>query len=374
MREYNGKINVTKDTMLFVVNSVFENNIKESTTKENILKMMPDIYENEDEEKIIEMLPYRAYKDLERLIEYVKTSDDIKTFFLKREHPDIRFLEEAMIIVLRVKYHDYNYTLNPGVIEKLKGLFSEENKKIAKRYGEIEDLTKGMLYAYGIVDFEFLRKQLCKYMNEIITETELRDIYFTRLNLNLFVNDYSIRWTNTNEIQAFVTYLDEEESPIDIGQIAEEQKARKMKYKQFSKQELLKREEYLHDERAKKLYKFFNTCKKIYFDKQSKIPTFFSPEDLSCQKIYNYKQLFSLSSTINDENIFLFGDEFPFVTRGYVEKIFLIRINKTYIQGEKFIDLLEDKNYEIVLNGNPYFDEGQEYSISIFRNKVPDKY
>ena len=259
MGEYNGRINVTKDTMIFVVNSVFENNIKESTTKEDILKMMPDIYENADEEKIIEMLPYRTYKDLERLIEYAKTSDDIKTFFLKREHPNIRFLEEAMIIVLRVKYHDYNYTLNPGVIEKLKGLFSEENKKIAKRYGEIEDLTKCMLNAYGIVDFEFLRKQLSKYMNEIITETELRDIYFTRLNLNTFINDYNIRWTNTNEIQPFVTYLDEEEMPIDIGQIAEEQKARRMKYKQFSKQELLKREENLYDERAKKLYKFLKS-------------------------------------------------------------------------------------------------------------------
>ncbi len=240
MGEYNGRINVTKDTMLFVVNSVFDNNIKENTTKEDILKMMPNIYENADKERIIEMLPYRAYKDLERLIEYVKTSDDIKTFFYKREHPDIRFLEEAMIIVRRVKYHDYNYTLNPGVIEKLKGLFSKENKEIAKRYGEIENLTKGMLYTYGIVDFEFLRKQLCKYMNEIITETELRDIYFTRLNLNTFVNDYNIRWTNTNEIQPFVTYLDEEEVFIDIGQIAEEQKLRKMRYKLCNKQELLK--------------------------------------------------------------------------------------------------------------------------------------
>lgn len=255
MGEYNGKINVSKDTMLFVVNSVFNKDIKKSTTKEEILKMMPDIYENADEEKIIEMLPYRTYKDLERLIEYAKTSDDINPFFLKREHPAIRFLEEAMIIVLRVKYHDYNYTLNPGVIEKLKELFSEENKKIAKRYGEIENLTKCMLYAYGIVEFDFLRKQLCKYMNEIITEKELRDIYFTRLNLNTFVNDYDIRWTNTNEVQYFVTYLDEEYSPIDIGEIAEEQKARRMKYKQFSKQELLKREEYLYDERAKKLYK-----------------------------------------------------------------------------------------------------------------------
>ena len=259
MGEYNGKINVSKDSMLFVVNSVFNQGIKESTTKENILKLMPAIYENADDEEIIKMLPYRTYKDLERLIDYIKTSDDIKSFFYKREHPDIRFLEEAMIIVMRAKYSDYNYSLNPGVIEKLKRLFSKENREIAKRYGEIENLTRRMLYAYGIVDFEFLRKQFCKYMNEIITETELRDIYFTRLNLNTFVNDYDIRWTNTNEIQPFVTYLDEEEVPIDIGQIAEEQKARKMKYKQFSKQELLKREEYLYDERAKKLYNFLKS-------------------------------------------------------------------------------------------------------------------
>lgn len=36
MGEYNGKINVSKDTMLFVVNDIFDNEIKESTTKENI--------------------------------------------------------------------------------------------------------------------------------------------------------------------------------------------------------------------------------------------------------------------------------------------------------------------------------------------------
>ena len=261
MGEYNGRINVTKDTMLFVVNSVLDNNIKESTTKEDILKMIPNIYEKADEKKIIEMLPYRAYKDLERLIEYVKTSDDIKAFYYKREHPDIRFLEETMIIVLRVKYNNYNYTLNPGVIEKLNGLFSKENREIAQRYGKIENLTKGILYSYGIVDFKFLRKQICKYMNEIITETELRDIYFTKLNLNTFVKDYNIRWINTNEVQSFVTYIDEEETLINIGRIAEEQKARGMEYKQFSQQELLKREEYLYDERAKKLYEW--TFKKL---------------------------------------------------------------------------------------------------------------
>ena len=44
MGEYIGRINVSKDTMLFIVNTVFEKGIKESTTKENILKMIPEIY------------------------------------------------------------------------------------------------------------------------------------------------------------------------------------------------------------------------------------------------------------------------------------------------------------------------------------------
>ena len=45
MEEYKGRINVSKDTILFVVNYALENKIKESTTKENILKLMPEIYE-----------------------------------------------------------------------------------------------------------------------------------------------------------------------------------------------------------------------------------------------------------------------------------------------------------------------------------------
>ena len=53
MGKYNGRINVSKDTMLFVVNSVFDQGIKENTTKENILKLMPNIYENANDDEII---------------------------------------------------------------------------------------------------------------------------------------------------------------------------------------------------------------------------------------------------------------------------------------------------------------------------------
>lgn len=259
MEEYNGRINVSKDTMLFVLNEVLGQDVKESTTKENILKMVPEIYENADDKRLIEMLPYGTYKNIEKLIQYIETNDDIESFLFHGENINIRFLEESMIIVLRAKYKKYKYSLNPGVIEKLKRLFSIENRAIAKRYGEIENLTVGMLYTYGIVDFNFLRKQLCKYMNEIITEKELRDIYYIRLNLNTFVKDYNVRWINNNEIQNFVTYLDEEYSPIDIGQIADEQKSRGMLYKQFSKQEILNRKEFLWTQKAQNLYDFMKS-------------------------------------------------------------------------------------------------------------------
>ena len=96
-------------------------------------------------------------------------------------------------------------------------------------------------------------------MNEIITEKELRDIYYIRLNLNTFVKDYNVRWINNNEIQNFVTYLDEEYSPIDIGQIADEQKSRGMLYKQFSKQEILNRKEFLWTQKAQNLYDFMES-------------------------------------------------------------------------------------------------------------------
>lgn len=257
MGEYIGRINASKDTMLFVANTVLKNGVKENTTKENILEMIPEIYEKADSKEIIKLLPYKSYMALEDLMEYVKTSDDIKRFFYDSEHQDVRYLEEAMIIICRAKHMEYNYSLNPGVIEKLDKLFLKENKEIAKRYGRIEQLTKGMLYSYGVVEFEFLRLQICKYMNEIISEDELYDIYFKRLNLNLDVNYYNVRWTNTNQVQQFVTYLDEEED--DIGYIVDEQKSRGLKYKNFKEQDILDRKEYLWDKSTKKLYEYIKS-------------------------------------------------------------------------------------------------------------------
>lgn len=84
MEENKGRINVLKDTMLFVVNEIFEKRIKESETKENILKMMPEIYEKADAKEIIEMLPYETYKSLKKLIEYTKQAKTSTTFAIRK--------------------------------------------------------------------------------------------------------------------------------------------------------------------------------------------------------------------------------------------------------------------------------------------------
>lgn len=68
--------------MLFIVNTVFEKGIKESTTKENILKMIPEIYEKADSIELIKLLPYKTYIALEDLIEYIKQVMILKSFFI----------------------------------------------------------------------------------------------------------------------------------------------------------------------------------------------------------------------------------------------------------------------------------------------------
>ena len=152
-----------------------------------------------------------------------------------------------MIIEVRINKGRYQYLLTPGVIE---------NRKLAMRYGKIENLTKGLIYSYGVVEFEFFKKQICKYMKEIISVKELEEIYLKRLNLNLEVNYYNVHWMNTNQNQQFLTYLDTEEDEPIIGHIVDEQKSRGLNYKKFEEQEILSRTEYLWNKSSQKLFRY----------------------------------------------------------------------------------------------------------------------
>ena len=258
MKEYTGKIDVSKDTMLFVLNDILNNNIKETTTKENILKMVPEIYEKTEEKELIKLLPYASYQALEDLIEYVKKSNNIEEFdnkyFDLKKYGAVHYLYEMMIMVMKVKGNERTYYVNGDVLEKLKKLFTDENRKIAERYGKIENLTMGMLYSYGVVDIEVVRKQLSIYMKEIISEKELDELYYERLNLNLNIKRIKINWKNTKVKQNFITYLEPE--IVDIDEIIQEQEYRKFQYKIFKEKDILSRKEILWTPAAQRLYNY----------------------------------------------------------------------------------------------------------------------
>jgi len=252
MGEELGKINVSKDTMLFVVNDVFKKEIQENVKKEEILAMVPSLYE-ENLLQFIKMLPDEGYKALEKLLELLKRNNNLEECLNEISyHRGIYHLQEAMILVMRVKDKEYTSSINPGVLEKVESIFEEKNRKIAERYAEIEKLTIGMLYTYGVVDMEFLTEAISKYTNERITQEELEDIYETRLNLNVFVNFRTIRYENTQQL--YITYLDELEA--DIENIVWERKRRALPYKEYTKEAILSRQECAIDDRMKKLYQF----------------------------------------------------------------------------------------------------------------------
>lgn len=261
MQEYNGRINIFKDDMLFVVNEVFEQNVKNSISKENILKLMPKIYENAVDREILKLLPYKTYLQLEKMMEYIKTNDNINNFLKAIDFREVRNLEYAMIVVSRAKYGKYEYSLNPGVLEQLKRLYTKENRKIAEKYGEIEALILGMLYSYGVVEYNFYRNKISEFIGENIKNEEIDDICYKRLNLNPLVTTFSIEWTNSHKVESFITYLNEELAE----DIAVEQKSRGLKYKEFSKQQILNRQEIYWDENTQEFYDYMKKHYNYYW-------------------------------------------------------------------------------------------------------------
>ena len=277
MEEKLGRIMVLKDTMLFVTNYLFDKQIKETTSKENILKMVPEIYKEADAEDIIKMLPYDSYLALEKLIKYVKenkiTNEDItdKIFELEDKYGyEVNKLEEAMIVVLRVTKDSHRYYINQGTIESVEKIFTAENKKIAERYGKLEKIIYGILNTYGVVEDEFYRTTICTCMEEILTNEFIEDFSWSRLNLNMII-DYRKVGLPDDKILYFtsgVEYDEYEEKNLEtntINDIIKEQLDRDLEYKKFSKDEFIENaEEKLNqiDLRFLKYLKKFN--KNIY--------------------------------------------------------------------------------------------------------------
>lgn len=255
MKEKIWKITTTKETMLHILNSILNQEVKQSTTKENMLKLLPELYKGENLKELIKVISYEAYQGLEKILKYVEDGLSVEEAVKKSGYIG-NHLEEAMIVILRMSgiEEDYSLSVNP---KQLAPMFSDENKRLAQKYDKIEKLVKGLIYSYGVIEIATLRKMICKYMNEIMPEEEIYKFIFKRLDLNLLLDYHNIHWENTGEEECYISYLNPEE--IDVAGIAAEQKGRGLQYKKLKENEVLQRTLCHWDGITEEFYKYIKS-------------------------------------------------------------------------------------------------------------------
>lgn len=256
MEQKRWRITTSKDTMLHIFNNIFKQDVKESMTKENMLKLIPDLYKGENLVELIKIISYEAYQGLEKILKYIDDGMKVKEAIKKVGYIGDN-LEEVMIVIVRMSGLDTEYSLTVNDVKDLAPMFSNENKKLAKRYDKIEKLITGLIYSYGAVEIETLRKMICKYMNEIIPEDEIYGFIFKRLDLNMLVDYHYIHWENNGQDECYISYIDDED--IDVSQIAAEQKGRGLKYKFIKESEVLTRGEFFWNEKTQEFYEYLKT-------------------------------------------------------------------------------------------------------------------
>ena len=247
MSENKGKINVLKDTMLFVTNSIFEANIKKQTTKEEILKKIPEIYENADPKEIIKMLPYSSYLLLEEIMKRTKGKKgiiEIEEDFIYGDEVDYnayKYLQETMILVARTKDYRTTHYVDSKVLKILERLYTDENRKIAKEYGELEMIILGGIRTYGMILNDIFKKNICKACGRIIQDSLLEDLCWKKLNLNLTINRQMVKWKDGTQSEFFTLFDIEDVIMYEyFDEIFKMQCDFGFQYKQFSKEEYIK--------------------------------------------------------------------------------------------------------------------------------------
>ena len=252
----NGKLIVPKKTMLFILNAIFDMGVSKNLTKEELVKEYKNIYLEKNYEDIIMMLPYDAYIIIEELTNYIKENENIEAFCKKHVTEKISFLFECMIIEVRKENNKYLYNVNKEILNSLLGLFTDEYKETAKKYDKLEKIVLGILYSYGAIESKAFKNLIFKYMNEIFSDKFLKELFFKRLSLNTMVLEYPVKWQDkTKEI--YFTYLSNEKM---ISKVVTKQKSMGLKYKKFTLEEILNREEYYFDDRTKELYDIMKDC------------------------------------------------------------------------------------------------------------------
>ncbi len=214
----------TKDTMLFICNSIFHLDYKATMPKSKIVAKMLDAYKTKvDLRKLIEVLSFDAYKKLEAIYNTHKKNGDVIDSFLTNfsdELYDVMLITfEEVIYENDEKEFIYNY--DRELFDKLDVLFDDLGKELANNEYTFERVIKGLLNTYGIMKKEYFVTFVNDYLDSNYTFDELLDRIYSKLVLNPFVDRFTINWKNIGESDEFVSKIPYSEK---LGNVAESQK------------------------------------------------------------------------------------------------------------------------------------------------------
>ena len=206
--------------------------------------MLPEIYAKANLIDIIKMLPYDSYILLEKIKNRVeeKTKEnqiiDINEIVEKNSYIDLKYLCDAMIIVMRTNKYNRRYFINNKVLKAVDKIYLDKNKKLAEKYGKIEKIIIGILNTYGTIEENEYKKLIDLALCKNIKNSLLEELEWKRLNLKNVVSLQPIKWQSGEKEKYKTKWNLEYDEKIIINTIRE-QKNRNLDYKEYSAEEYI---------------------------------------------------------------------------------------------------------------------------------------
>lgn len=231
----------TRNTLLFILNSIYDLEVKDTLTKKTLIKKISEVYQTEEGIlKLIQILTTSSYKKLERIYNDYKNGKDIIESFLKNKADDL--IDCALFYIIETKYTDNSiditYIFNSDAFNNMEVLFSKKGKELYEKEKLFEEVMIGLTNIYGVIKMDYLVSLVNNYLKENFDEDSLIDRLLTKLSFNQLVNNFTINWKNIGENDTFFTFLEYDD---ELGRICESQKQLDFSYNIFDLDEIISR-------------------------------------------------------------------------------------------------------------------------------------
>ena len=231
----------TRNTLLFILNSIYEQDVKDTLTKKTLIKKINELYQDEENIlRLIQILSTSSYKKLERIYNDYKKGKDVIESFLNNKTDDL--IDCALFYIVETKYTDnsldINYIFNIDAFNHLDVLFSKRGKELYEKEKLFEEVMIGLTNIYGVIKMDYFVSLVNSYLKESYDEDSLIDRLLTKLSFNQLVNNFTINWKNIGENDTFFTFMEYDD---ELGRICESQKQLDYSYNIFDLDEVISR-------------------------------------------------------------------------------------------------------------------------------------